>query len=183
MRVQAAAARGSLLPGALSANLRAMKHHLFACAFVIALSSLIACSDDSSSEPTGTPYDSIYTVAPSASPNTTELTGVWKNSVTQQGVAQEQRLRITGDTLTISNRCSTEEQGTVTVGVSVGITVGEGMLTINDPGGTDSKTVNATATKPAFTCAAQLKGPGQLPYSLGNDQLQLGGQQWDKLAD
>ena len=145
------------------------------------LGSIVGCTTSSDEEPG--PYDSLYDTAQSPNANASEVRGVWDLRTEQDGIAQQQRLRVTDETLTIANRCSTDEQGTVTVGVTVAITIAPGTMTVKDPGGQDVKRVPAKGSKLAFSCNASLTGPGDLPYALGNGELQLGGVKWRKVAD
>jgi hypothetical protein len=156
--------------------------------FPIALLACVACSSSSTpSSSAGNEYDPVFDVAPSGSADASNVVGLWETTKTaeSQGVVatSHQRIEIRETTVKLANRCSAEGYETVTVGVTINAQVGDGAITTQDKGGTVTKMSNGPAGKPPIGCQVQLQGPGQLPFALGADKLQIAGASFTKVSD
>src|SRR5689334_12261193 len=107
---------------------------------------LLACSSESgSSTSTASEYDPLFEVTASGG-DTTNVIGLWETTQTTsaQGVTatSNQRIEIRQTTVKLANRCSGDGYETITVGVTINVTVGEGSITTQDKGGVVTKQSN-----------------------------------------
>ena len=148
---------------------------------------LLACSSSSSSSSGSSDYDPLFATAQAPSPDTTKAIGLWEltQQTTQQGitVTELSRLDIRDGTMKLAARCSSDGYQTITAGVTVSATVAPDAITVNDPGGLVTQQTDGPAGKPPMLCGVQLKGPGKLPYALGNGKLQVSIGSFSKVAD
>ena len=155
----------------------------------LTLVALLACSSESTSSTSGgSEYDPLFAVAQSGSVDTSNVIGLGETVQTQSGqgvtATSQQRIEIRDTTVKLANRCSGDEgYETTTVGVTITVTIADGVITTQDKGGVVTKQINGPAGKPPIGCQVQLQGPGQLQYALGSDKLQMAGASFSKISD
>lgn len=133
--------------------------------------------------PPPSPHNRLYDVAASATADSTRIEGVWEFTEDKGDYTLLARLEVRDGKLHFASRCSGAGYQTITVGVIVKASWGDGKITVPEAGGSDEQTSPGPNGKAPLICTSKLNGPGTSPYVLENKKLETLGYTFTKVTD